>query len=155
MRSSDSFYELIRMPLSSKEVRDFLTELGIVDVPKIKRGDTGAHVSNESIGVELYFEDERLFAGSNSGYKDGDLVLVSIDMYVAPKGDFSAFPYPLPKGLSASISLNETKQLFGTPAFFNQRLGTVRWDYDAYSLGLTFKDDGKSLRDASVLYWRQ
>ncbi|KWE61024.1 hypothetical protein WL76_02755 [Burkholderia ubonensis] len=120
------------------EIAEFLSNLGIADVPKLKRGDSTAIVANEALGVEVTFRDSDALDVKAREYPEGALVLSNVRFYGIKTGDFAPYVGDLPLGVLFGSTKQALIDRLGVPARDNLALRQVRWDFDAYCVFAKF-----------------
>jgi hypothetical protein len=146
MTDMKDWTNLIGHYLGEPTISTFLSECGIVDVPKLKRGDPTAIVANGASGVEVTFRNADALDVKTREYPDGALVLANIRFYGIKTDDFEPYAGTLPLGVSFGAAKQILIERLGTPARDNLTMRQMRWDFDTYCVFAKLaENDGMSI----------
>jgi hypothetical protein len=140
--SDHKFISVLGKYFGEAELTSFLAEFEITDKPKLKRGDTTAHLSNESLGVELTFRDADALRVKTRNYPDGALVLSNVRFYGDNSSTYKPFAEPLPLGVVFGDSKSALLSKLGEPARDNERLKLMRWDLQGFCAFASLSEAG-------------
>ncbi|QEI07094.1 hypothetical protein FXN63_15545 [Pigmentiphaga aceris] len=125
-------------------IERLLDTLGIVDVPKLKRGDEDAYVKNRNAGVELTFTDEDTLDAVPRQYPEHALVLTNIRFYgPGASKKFENFTAALPSGLIFDMCYQDAVHVLGPEGGNDPDKTLVRWDLPDHVLFADFNDEDK------------
>lgn len=139
-----NYAEKIGMYYGEPKVDDLLSQLMILDKPKLKRGDDTTYLSNHELGVELTFEDAESLDQPRREYPDGALVLTNIRFYGISVGLFSAFKGTLPHGIEFGTKREELLSNLGEPGWISSSGNKFRWETEEPWLLVSMNDRGEA-----------
>jgi hypothetical protein len=146
----DKFVLVLGKYFGEAEITSFLAGLEITSKPKLKRGDSSTHLSNQARGVELAFEDSEALDVIAREYPDGALVLANISLYIK-SSTFQAYKGELPFGIESNDTRQTLKEKLGTPAEDDAEMGIMRWDSKDYCVFADVDSNGNVLNIALQL----
>ena len=149
--NGNEFIKLLGLTSDDEKIRKFLSDFGITQKPKLKKGDFDAIVMNEKLGIEITFTDERYLDVKSNDYEEGALVLSNVRMYGDGNDTFKLFSPELPLGLRFDLNRKEAFEKIGQkPARDNKETAKARWDFKNYCLFLTFDKKYSKIRIVAV-----
>lgn len=151
--NTEDLPSLIGLPLSDPKIQSLLSTLNLPRKLEIKSGEDQVFVYEHSLGIELIFEDEKDILKRLQNYKDGELVLSCIRLYIRPEGDMHPYPGKLPFNITNTMHEEDIKQLLGKPSFQNSALGIMRWDTPTVSTAVRTEQNNGPVRTISMLLW--
>jgi hypothetical protein len=150
MSDKSRFIALIGKASDSPEMKTWLDELK-APPPRLKKGDTSAHVTLPKQGLELVFGDEAFETGrSDLAIGEGALLLTAIMFKSAHVRDFADYSGPLPMGLAFGESPAKVHEKLGLPERVHPVLPTERWAIDGVRLIVTYDKQKSEVRQVSV-----
>jgi hypothetical protein len=129
---NDKFISKLGKYFGETELSLFLTELEITGKPKLKRGESTTHLSNESHGIELTFRDTDTLRVNTRDYPDGALALCNVRFYGTQIGSYQPFVGQLPFGVIFGDSKSALLSKIGVPAEDDEDLRLLRWDFQGF-----------------------
>lgn len=151
MTDGTALIALLGKPSNSLEVIDLLQQLGS-KAPKLKKGDTTAHVAAEKLGIELTFSDEAyLMKRSDLAIGEGKLILTNI-RFRAPEPSKAGYTGTLPHAIEFAKSQSDLQQILGKPEVSNPNLAKDRWTIDGHWLFVRYKDDLRSVDNLGIQF---
>jgi hypothetical protein len=151
MTDGPALIALLGKPSDAPEVIDLLRQMS-AKAPKLKKGDTTAHVDAEKLGLELTFSDEAyLMKRSDLAIGEGNLILTNI-RFRAPEPAKAGYAGTLPHGVEFAKSQSDLQQLLGKPEVSNPNLAKDRWTIDGHWLFVRYKDDLLSVDNLGIQF---
>lgn len=132
--NSEKYISVLGKYFGEPEITSFLSEWGIREKPKLKRGDDTTFLSAPPKGIELTFETSETVTTSARDYPEGALVLCNIRFYGVEADDFSPFKGELPFNVKFGDDKQKLISQLGKPAWLNPSFTLIRWDVPNVSM---------------------
>ena len=100
----DHLTSLLGRYFDEPEISGFLSDIGVTAIPKLKRGDSTAIVSNGASGIEVTFRDADALDVKTKVYPEGAPVLSSVRFYGIKTDNFAPYTSQLPVAAAFGVS---------------------------------------------------